>query len=108
MLAETLGKDGLVSTSTDEYKDVWIKMDVLPDGKEYYSMALVYIDNIFFIHKDTSVIIDALEIVYVMKQGSMVPPDRYLGEKLIRCRRRTLGLCGRHTAEIIARHTLQI
>ena len=42
-------------------------------------MVLVYIDDILCIQKDMSVVIDALEIIYVMKQVRMVPPDRYLG-----------------------------
>ena len=42
-------------------------------------MVLVYIDDILCIHKDTSVVIDSLSSIYVMKQGSMGPPDRYLG-----------------------------
>ena len=33
MLSTTLVKDGLVYTSTAMYKDVWINMEVLPDGK---------------------------------------------------------------------------
>ena len=42
-------------------------------------MVLFYIDYILCIHKDTLVAIDALESIYVMKQGSMV-----LGGKLIK------------------------
>ena len=34
------------------------------------------------IHKDTLVVIDALASIYVMKQGSMGPPDRYLGANI--------------------------
>ena len=34
MLAETLGTDGLGCTSAAADKDVWIKREVLPDGKE--------------------------------------------------------------------------
>lgn len=82
MLAETLGKDGLGYTSTAADKDVWIKKEVLPDGKEYYSMVLVYVDDILCIYKDTSVVIDALASIYVMKEGSMGPPDRYLGANI--------------------------
>ena len=41
MLVETLGKDGIGYIYTALDKDVWIKKEVLPDGKEYYSMVLV-------------------------------------------------------------------
>ena len=75
---EALGKDGLGYTSTSADKDIWVNMDILLYGKEYYSMVLVYVDDILCIHKDTSVIIDALESIYVMKQRSMGPLDRYL------------------------------
>ena len=43
-------------------------------------MVLVYVDYIQCIHKDMSVVIDALASIYVMKQGSMGLTDRYLGE----------------------------
>ena len=75
MLAEILGKDGIGYTSTAADKYVWINRDVLPDGKEYYSMVLVYVCDILCIYKDTSVVIDALASNYVMKQESMGPPD---------------------------------
>ena len=39
-------------------------------------MVLVYVDDIFCIHKDASVVIDALASIYVMEQGLMEPPDR--------------------------------
>jgi acyl-CoA thioesterase len=55
------------NTHTAADKDVWIKKEVLPDAKEYYSMVLVYIGDILCIHKDTSVVIDALASIYVMK-----------------------------------------
>ena len=46
-MAETLVKDGLGNISTDTDKDFWIRREVLPDGKEYYYMVLVYVDHIF-------------------------------------------------------------
>ena len=45
-------------------------------------MVLFYFDDIFFIHKDTLVVIDALVSIYVMKQGSMGTPDCYLGDNI--------------------------
>ena len=80
MLAEIVGKDGIgcISTSKDNY--VWIMREVLPYRKDYYSIILVYVDDIFYIHKDTSVVVDALASINVMKQGRMGPPDRYLGD----------------------------
>ena len=79
MLEETMGKEGPGYTSTTIDKDVCIKKAVFPDGKEYYSRVLVYIDDILCIHKDTLVVIDALVSIYIMKEVRMGPPDRYLG-----------------------------
>ena len=45
-------------------------------------MVLVYVDDILCIYKDTLVVIYALVSIYFMKQGSMGPPDRYLGENV--------------------------
>ena len=45
-------------------------------------MVLVYIDAILCINKDTSVVIDYMASIYVMKQGSMGPSDRYLGANI--------------------------
>ena len=84
MLAETLGKENLGYTPTATYKYLWIKRDVLPDGKEYCSMLLVYVDDILCFHKDMPVVIYSLASIYALKQGSMGPPDRYLGENIYR------------------------
>ena len=78
MLAETLGKDSLRYTSTATDKDIWINREVLPDRKGYYSMVLVYVDDIVCIHKDMLVVIDALASSCVMKQLIIGLPDRYL------------------------------
>ena len=45
-------------------------------------MVLVYVDYIFCIHNDASVVIDALASIYFMKQGIMGPPGRYLGANI--------------------------
>ena len=79
MLAETLGKGGFGYTSTAADKDVWIKREVLPGEKDYYSMLSVFVDYILCIYKNPLVVIDDLESIYVIQQGSTGPPDRYLG-----------------------------
>ena len=45
-------------------------------------MVLVYVDDIFCIHKNTLVVIDSLASIYVMKQESMGPLGRYVGENI--------------------------
>ena len=67
MLADNLGKDSLGHTSTATDKDIWINREVLPDRKGYYSMVLVYGDDILCIHKDKLIVIDALACICVMK-----------------------------------------
>ena len=81
-MVQALGKDGHGYTYTAVEKDVCIKKEVLPGGKDYYSMVLVYVDDILCIHKDTSFVIDSLANIYVMKEGSIGPSDRYLGVKM--------------------------
>jgi len=83
MLAESLGKDGLGYMSSAADKDLWIEKEVLLDGKKYYSMVLVYVDDILCsIHKETSVVIDTLASIYVIKKGSIGPPHHFLGKKI--------------------------
>ena len=67
---------------TDVDKNVWIKKEALLDIKKYYSIVLVYGDDILCTHKDALVVIDALTSIYVMEQGSMGPPERYLGSNI--------------------------
>ena len=62
-----MGKEGIGYTSTATDKDVWVKRGFLPDVKDYYSMVLVYVDDILCIHKDVSVVIDALTSIYILK-----------------------------------------
>ena len=82
MLTETLRKDVLGYTSTGIDKDVWIKREVLKYRKEYYYMLLVYVDDILCIHKYMPVVIDDMPSICVMKQGSMVLSERYLGANI--------------------------
>ena len=71
-------------------------------------MALVYIDDILCIHKDMPFVIDALESIYVMKQGSMGPPDGYLGANIEKVQTQHGKVVWGPTAEIIAWQKFQI
>ena len=108
MLAENMGKDDIGYTSTAADKDIWINSEVLPDGKVYYSMVLVYVGDLLCIHKDMSVAIDALAIIYVMKQGSMGPPERYLEENIGKVQTQDRKVLWIPTADIIAWQKLKI
>ena len=45
-------------------------------------MILVYSNDILVVLKDTSADIDCLANIYVLKEGSMRPPDLYLGSNI--------------------------
>ena len=89
-MAETLVKDGLGNISTDTDKDFWIRREVLPDGKEYYYMVLVYVDHILCFHRDTLVVIDALKSIYVMNREAWYLQIVILEQTSRRCRLRTV------------------
>ena len=58
MLADTWGKDGLWHTSSETNKGIWIKKEVFTNGKTYYLIILVYVDDILVVLKETSNAID--------------------------------------------------
>ena len=78
MLANTLGKYGLGYKPSKYNKEVWIKREFLPNRKIYYSIVLIYGNVILFFLKGTSTAISYLENIYVLKEGILGPPYRYL------------------------------
>ena len=63
MFPDILSKDGLGYTASKSDKDVRIKREVFPNGKTYYSMILVYVDETMVVSKDTSTDINYLETI---------------------------------------------
>jgi hypothetical protein len=82
LLASSRTELGYESTRADP--DVWICAAVKPDGFEYYEMLLVYVDDIFVIAFDAKLTMDAIGKLYRLKDGSVGPPERYLGANIKR------------------------
>ena len=78
-MANTLGKYGLGYTSREANKDAWIKRGFLKTGRTYYLVILVCVDYTMVLSKDTSIVINYLSNIYVLKEGIMGPSDQYLG-----------------------------
>ena len=78
-LAETMRTIGYVPTQADP--DVWIKRATKPNGQEYYSYMLVYVDDVMHIHHDPSIDMKLLSKFYRLKDG-IGSPSRYLGANI--------------------------
>ena len=77
MLSNSIKKMGFTSSKGDP--DLYFKPQVKPDGTKYYEYLLVYVDDILCISHDTKSIMDELAAQYRLKEGSVGPPERYLG-----------------------------
>ena len=63
--------------------DVWIWEAFHEDGFKYSEMLFVYVDDILAVlHKATDVIKD-ITAFYRGKEGSINPPDVYIGENIM-------------------------
>jgi len=82
LLASLLTELGYESTQADP--DVWICVAVKPEGFEYYEMLLVNVDDISTIAFDPKLTMDAIGKLYRLKEGSVGPPERYLGANIKR------------------------
>ena len=81
-LANLLSDLGYTSTKADP--DVWIRPAVRPDGFEYYEMLFVYVDDILSVSHRASEAIKEITDYYKAKEGSVKPPDLYLGANVER------------------------
>ena len=74
ILSDILSKDGLWYKSSEEDKEVWIKMEVFPNWKTYYLMILVYVNNILVFLEDNSIAIDSLgKFTFLNKEECSLP-----------------------------------
>jgi len=69
--------------------DVWMKPDVKPDGTEYYTYILIYVDDILIVSDDPSRYMKQLQSAYYVKETSIGPPKLYLGAEIKKVRDRT-------------------
>ena len=77
MLSASIKKMGFTSSKGDP--DLYYKPQMKPDGTKYYEYLLVYVDDILCISHNTKAIMDELAALYRLKEGSVGPPERYLG-----------------------------
>jgi hypothetical protein len=62
--------------------DVWIRPAQKPDGTRYYEMVLVYTDDILCVSMDPNSILCRLDQHFLLKEGSIGKPTRYLGSTI--------------------------
>ena len=79
MFASTLHELGYVPSKADP--DYWMKPRVKPNGDEYYSMVLVYVDDVLHFDHDPNLLMSNLESLYRLKDKAEAP-DRYLGANI--------------------------
>ena len=79
MFASTLSDLGYFSSKADP--DLWMKPKTKPNGDQYYSMVLVYVDDVLHFDHEPSILMDELEFSYRLKDKADAP-DRYLGANI--------------------------
>ena len=70
--AQTLESIGFKSSYANP--DVWYKAGVKPNGEEYYSYLLVYVDNSLCIDCNPRQYMDQIERSFKIKEGSIKQP----------------------------------
>jgi hypothetical protein len=79
-MAATLREAGYQSCYADP--DVWMKKNTKPDGFKYWEYILCYVDDVLVISHEPQKVMDYLNSRYTMKEGSVKPPDEYLGAQI--------------------------
>ena len=62
--------------------DLWMKPEIEPDGDEYYSYILCYVDDVLVVHHDAMTNLMKIEKYFKLKPSSIGDPDIYLGAML--------------------------
>ena len=79
-LAGTLIDMGFVGTQADP--DVWRRPATRENGSEYYELCLVYVDDILLVSHDPKPTLLRIGASYEIKEGSLGPPETYLGAQV--------------------------
>ena len=79
-MAATLRKAGFESCQADP--DVWMCKNTKPDGTPYWEYVLCYVDDLLVISHDPKSVMDFMNSHYTLKEGSVKPPDEYLGAQI--------------------------
>ena len=69
-----------VCTIADQ--DVYRREACKPNGDKYYEYILVYVDDILIVSHDPEPILEELKALYELKEGSIGPPNQYLGAQI--------------------------
>ena len=59
--------------------DVYYKPKIKPDGSEYYAYLIIYVDDILSIDLDPGKVIEEINQIFQVKEGSVNFPKMYLG-----------------------------
>jgi len=62
--------------------DVWLKLDYTNQGEPYYKYILVYVDDVLHLHAKGRSDMGKINDTYRLKDGSIAPPNRYLGANI--------------------------
>ena len=76
-LASSLDNMGFQSTIADP--DVWRRKAQKPCRFEYYELMLVYVNDLMFVSHDPKPMLENIDKIYQLKEGSLGKPDTYLG-----------------------------
>jgi hypothetical protein len=79
LLAEQLSTIGYTATRGDP--DVWIRL-CKKNGRNFYEYVLVYVDDLFVVSFDPMTTMTQLQDRFTFKEGSIKPPDSFLGAQL--------------------------
>ena len=74
------------------YNDLWMKPEIDPDGDEYYSYTLCYVDYVLVVHHEAMTTLMKIDKYFKLKPSSIGDPDIYLGAKL-KYNRAPNGVC---------------
>ena len=79
-IADTLRKMDFVTTVDDQ--DIYRRGSRKPNDEDYHELSLVYVDDVLWCSFNTQLIMDALDLTYNLKDGSVVTPKIYLGTEI--------------------------
>ena len=73
---------GIVFVSSLADPEVWMRPAVKANGGKFWEYVLCYVDDILAIFNNPKAIMDAISKRYTLKEGSVKPPDQYLGAEV--------------------------
>ena len=62
--------------------DLWMEPEIDPDGDEYYSYILCYVDDVLAVNHNAMTTLMKIGKYFKLKPSSIGDPDIYLGAKL--------------------------